>query len=300
MSGRFPPPPRRSDAGKVPHLIDATAVRAAIAASAPVRLLDVRWRLDVPEGRPAYLATHLPGAVYVDLERELARPGHPEEGRLPPPSRDELERSARRWGVNEGDLVIAYDDNDSVAAARAWWLLSARGVDVRVLDGGLRAWVAQGLPIEAGDAQPDRGDIVLSDDEPPTADIETTARAHLDGVVIDVRSAAHYRGLTTGADPASGHIPGAINLPTSTYIREDGTLEPPEVIREILRSSGVDAHAPIVLYCGTGVASAHSALALATAGITASVYAGSWSQWARDRRRAVAVGPTPAGAYQGW
>lgn len=300
MSSRFPATRRGRDAGSVPHLIDATAVSAAIAASASVRLLDVRWRLDVPEGRPSYLAAHLPGAVYVDLERELARPGHPEEGRLPPPSREELERSARRWGVNEGDLVIAYDDNDSVAAARAWWLLSARGVNVGVLDGGLRAWVAQGYPIEAGDVQPHPGDIVLGDSEPLAVDIDETARAHLDGVVIDVRSAAHYRGHATGADPASGHIPGALNVPTSAYIRGDGTLESPEVIREVLRSAGVDVRAPIVLYCGTGVASAHSALALATAGISASVYAGSWSQWARDRRRPVAVGPTPAGAYRGW
>ncbi|WP_336633220.1 MULTISPECIES: sulfurtransferase [unclassified Microbacterium] len=282
------------------HLIDATAVRAAIDASRPVRLLDVRWRLDVPEGRPAYLAAHLPGAVYVDLERDLSRPGHPEEGRLPPPGREQLQRAARRWGIDAGDLVVAYDDNDSVAAARAWWLLRPRGVDIRVLDGGLRAWVAQGYPIAAADVQPSPGDVVLGEDEPPTADIESTARAHISGALIDVRSAAHYRGLAGGSDPVAGHIPGAINLPTSAYIREDGTLEPPEVVRDALHRSGVDPRGPVVLYCGTGVASAHSALALATAGISATVYAGSWSQWARDRRRPVAVGPKPAGAYHGW
>lgn len=107
------------------HVVDAQGLRAALAAEQPVRLLDVRWRLDQPEGRPAYLAAHLPGAVYVDLERELSRVGHPEDGRFPLPGPDALERAARGWGLNDGDLVVAYDDNDGVAASRAWW--SGRG-----------------------------------------------------------------------------------------------------------------------------------------------------------------------------
>lgn len=107
------------------HVVDAQGLRAALAAEQPVRLLDVRWRLDQPEGRPAYLAAHLPGAVYVDLERELSRVGHPEDGRFPLPDPDALERAARGWGLNDGDLVVAYDDNDGVAASRAWW--SGRG-----------------------------------------------------------------------------------------------------------------------------------------------------------------------------
>jgi len=285
----------------MPHLIDVAAAAAALsAADTPVRFLDVRWRLDLPEGRPSYLAAHLPGAVYVDLERELARPGHPEEGRLPLPEPEVLEASARRWGIDDGDLVIAYDDNDSVAAARAWWLLRDHGVDIRVLDGGLRAWVAHGHPVESGDVGPDAGDVHLHGDGPRIVDIDEAARAPLSATLIDVRSAPHYRGSAASADPASGHIPGAINLPATTHIRPDGTLASADEIRHALWSQGIDPDSPVVLYCATGVASAHSALALATAGIPAAVYAGAWSQWARDRRRPVAVGPTPTGAFQGW
>ena len=115
------------------------------ASGAVVRLLDVRWRLDRPEGRPDYLAGHLPGAVYVDLDRELSRRGEPSEGRHPLPATADLQEAAQRWGISPGDAVVVYDDVQSVAAARAWWLLSRSGVsDVRVLDGGLRAWADEG------------------------------------------------------------------------------------------------------------------------------------------------------------
>ncbi|WP_241245748.1 rhodanese-like domain-containing protein [Microbacterium sp. 4R-513] len=101
----------------MPHLISPRDVQAELDSGRTVRFLDVRWRLDAPEGRPAYVTAHLPGAVYVDLERELAKRGYPEEGRYPPPDLPALEQSARRWGIDDGDLVVAYDDNDAVAAA---------------------------------------------------------------------------------------------------------------------------------------------------------------------------------------
>ncbi len=284
----------------MPHLIDVDGLSAALADARPVRLLDVRWRLDVPEGRPAYLAVHLPDAVYVDLERDLARRGHPEEGRLPLPHAEDIERAARRWGIDDGDLVVAYDDNDSVAAARAWWLLRNRGIDIRVLDGGIRAWVARGLPVSAGDHVAEPGGVTLTGRGPRVVGIDDAARAPVDGVLIDVRAPAHYRGTAAGADPAAGHIPGAVNLPTTTFIRDGGALHDAAEVRSILWAHGIDPDGEVVLYCGTGVASAHSALALATAGIDAAVYAGSWSQWARDRRRPVAVGPTPGDAFRGW
>ncbi|WP_460739826.1 sulfurtransferase [Microbacterium neimengense] len=279
-----------------PPVIGPHDLRDALAAARrAVRLLDVRWRLDLPEGRPAYLAGHLPGAVYVDLERELARPGHPEEGRHPLPTLADLERSARAWGVDAGDLVVAYDDNDGVAAARAWWLLRRRGVDVRVLDGGLRAWIGSGGLLEGGDVRPEPGNVRLVDTDPGIASIEAAAGAPQRGALIDARAPQHYRGLAPTADPAAGHIPGAINVPTLAHMQADGRLRPAAEVQRTLADAGVDASAELVVMCGSGIASAHSALALAAAGIDARVFPGGWSRWSRTPGRPIAVGPTPWG-----
>jgi thiosulfate/3-mercaptopyruvate sulfurtransferase len=279
-----------------PPVIDTLDLRSALAAATrPVRLLDVRWRLDLPEGRPAYLAGHLPGAVYVDLERELARPGHPEEGRHPLPALADLERSAQAWGLDAGDLVVAYDDNDGVAAARAWWLLRRRGVDVRVLDGGLRAWIAAGGLLEGGDVRPEPGNVLLADADPGIASIDAVARAPQDGALIDARSPQHYRGNAPTADPAAGHIPGAVNVPTLAHMQADGRLRSAAEVRRTLADAGVDASGELVLTCGSGIAAAHSALALAAAGIEARVFPGGWSRWSRTPGRPIAVGPTPWG-----
>ncbi|MGP3534563.1 sulfurtransferase [Microbacterium sp. RD1] len=284
----------------MPPLLRVEDVAAALSAGTAVRLLDVRWRLDIPEGRPAYVAAHLPGAVYVDLETELAAGGNPAIGRYPLPDAAGLSESARRWGIHPGDLVVAYDDNDGVAAARLWWLLRRRGVDVGVLDGGLRAWVAAGHPIERGDVAPRRGSGELPDADPGTVTIEEAARAPAEGQLVDVRGPDHYRGLTAGAEPAAGHIPGAVNVPTSLHIAADGRMVAPDLIRATFARAGVDLARPIVLYCSVGIASAHSALALAHAGVEARVFPGSWSQWAHAAGRPVAVGPTPSDRFSGW
>jgi thiosulfate/3-mercaptopyruvate sulfurtransferase len=195
---------------------------------------------------------------------------------------------------------VAYDDNDAVSAARAWWLLHGREVDVRVLDGGLRAWVAAGLPVQRGDILPREGRITLAERDPGTATIDDAARAPNDGFLIDVRSPDHYRGLTARADHLSGHIPGAVNIPTVAHIGQNGRLRSPEEIRATILGASVDPDAPIVLYCGTGIASAHSALAFARAGVTTRIYVGSWSQWSFSATRPIAVGPTPWSAVRGW
>ncbi|MEU1971557.1 sulfurtransferase [Microbacterium sp. NPDC019599] len=282
------------------HLITPRELQGEGESGRPLRLLDVRWRLDLPEGRPDYVAGHLPGAVYVDLERELSKRGYPEEGRYPLPDVAALEASVRRWGVREGDLVVAYDDNDAVAAARAWWLLRRRGVRIRVLDGGLRAWVAQGYPLERGDFRPAPGDARLTAADPGAVTTDEAARAPVEGYLIDVRAPEHYRGLAPGLDPVSGHIPGALNIPVIAHITRDGAFRSPDEIRAVLDAFGVDPTRPITLYCGAGISSAHSALAYAEAGIETRIYPGSWSQWARSPRRPVAVGRTPADSLQAW
>lgn len=274
-------------------LITVDSLAEAIESGQSVHLLDVRWRLDEPEGRPAYLTAHLPGAVYVDLERELARPGHPEEGRHPLPSVHDLQRSARRWGVRQEDVVVVYDDNDGVAAARAWWLLRRHGLDVRVLDGGFRAWVAAGHLLERGDRAVTPGDVILRDDPRDTISIDEAALFPATGVLVDVRAPEHYRGSAGGLDPETGHIPGAINIPTVSHISAEGHLRTPDEIRTTLRRFGIDSDRPVALYCGSGIASAHSALAFHVAGVETKIFTGSWSLWSRSPGRPVAVGTAP-------
>lgn len=274
------------------HLQRAAELRAGPA----VRLLDVRWRLDRPEGRPEYVRAHLPGAVYVDLERELADRGQPEDGRHPLPDVADLQRAARAWGLGVGDIVVAYDDNRSVPAARLWWLLSRAGVDARVLDGGIRAWAAERLPLEAGDVLPAEGEIMLDAD--PTSDTLTLSDVEVfaaSGVLLDVRSPEQYSGTRTAADPIGGHIPGAVNLPAMAAVASDGRFQHPDVLRRIFASAGVDAATDVAVYCGSGVAAMHTALALEHAGIRALVYPGSWSQWSNTRGKSVAVGILPSG-----
>ena len=277
-------------------LISPSELTALRASRLPVRVLDVRWRLDRPEGRPEYLAGHLPGAVYVDLDRELARKGEPTEGRHPLPTRDALETAARRWGLNDGDIVIVYDDVQSVAAARAWWLLTRSGVaDVRVLDGGLRAWTDAGLLLETGDVLAARGTIVLRDLAHGIASIDDAAAWPRAGILLDVRAPERYRGLTEPLDPVAGHIPGAVNLPTVAHLHA-GRFRDPDEIRASFAAAGVTEETPVAAYCGSGITAAHTALAGALAGIDVTVFPGSWSEWSHARGRLVATGPTPAGS----
>lgn len=281
------------------HLISVAQLihlqRAAEHDGPAVRLLDVRWRLDRPEGRPEYLRAHLPGAVYVDLERELARRGEPAEGRHPLPSTDDLQRAARGWGLDDADIVVAYDDNKSVPAARLWWLLRRFGVDVRVLDGGIRAWAGEGLPLERGDVLPVPGEITLLGEEDGVIALEQIDQFRGAGVLLDVRTPEQYSGAHTATDPVGGHIPGAVNLPAMATVSNDGRLQQPDVLRRIFATAGVDADTEVAVYCGSGVAAMHTALALEHSGIHALVYPGSWSQWSNTRGQPVAVGILPEG-----
>ena len=274
-------------------LITARELAALLDGGRTARLLDVRWRLDRPDGRPEYLEAHLPGAVYVDLDHELASHGRPEDGRHPLPTRDALESAARRWGLRAGDTVVAYDDAGGLAAARAWWLLSRAGVaDVRVLDGGLSAWTREGLPLEEGDVVPQSGDIVLHDATEGIADIDDAAAWPGRGVLLDVRAAERYRGQVEPLDPIAGHIPGAVNLPISALL-SDGLLRSSDELRAAFEAAGATQDTPVAAYCGSGITAAQAALAGVVAGIDVTVYPGSWSQWSNSPGRPVATGAEP-------
>ena len=265
------------------------------ASAAPVSVLDVRWRLDRPDGRPEYLAGHIPGAVWVDLDRELASHGAPEEGRHPLPSLETLQEGARRWGLDDGDVVVVYDDWNSLAAARAWWLLRRTGVaDVRVLDGGLRAWTDAGLGLETADVVPARGSITLRPLADGVASIDDAARWPARGVLVDSRAPERYRGEVEPLDPAAGHIPGARNLPAAAVL-DGGRFRDADALRAAFADVGATPGTPVAAYCGSGITAAHTALAGELAGIEVSVYPGSWSAWSNTAGRPVATGAEPGG-----
>jgi thiosulfate/3-mercaptopyruvate sulfurtransferase len=277
----------------MPHLI-APGELAALTGEPSVRILDVRWRLDRPDGRPDYAAGHVPGAVFVDLGAELSREGRADEGRHPLPTREALEAAARRWGIRRGDTVIVYDDWNSVSAARAWWLLRGSGVtDVRVLDGGIRAWAAAGLPLEPGEVVPPPGDVALTELAAPVASIDDAGAWSQRGVLIDARAPERFRGDTEPIDPVAGHIPGARNLPASALL-DDGRFRDPVALAAEFAGVGATRGVPVAAYCGSGVTAAHTALAGAVAGIEVTVYPGSWSAWSNTPGRPVATGDEPA------
>jgi len=272
-------------------LIDATELADLRRTGAAVVVLDVRWRLGGPSGREAYRAGHVPGAVFVDLDRELAAPPSPQEGRHPLPAIADLQAAARRWGLTGEELVVAYDDDRDLAASRAWWLLRWAGLeDVRLLDGGLAAWAAAGGELEPGDVTPEPGTVTLSPGHLPTIAIDEVPAAAAHGVLLDARAAERYRGEIEPIDPQAGHVPGAVSAPTTGNLDADGRFLPPDALRERFRTVGVDGTRPVAVYCGSGVTAAHQIAALALAGVDAALYPGSWSQWSADETRPVAVG----------
>ncbi|MCU1473637.1 sulfurtransferase [Amnibacterium sp.] len=254
-------------------------------------VLDVRWRLDAPDGRPAFREAHVPGAVFVDLETELAAPPSAAEGRHPLPDSAGLQAAARRWGIGDGDLVVAYDDLGGMSAARAWWLLADAGVDVRLLDGGLAAWRAAGRPVESGDRMPRPGAVVLTPGRLPVVD--RVALEPFDGVLLDARAGERYRGDAEPIDPLAGHIPGAVSAPAAGNLGPDGRFLAPDALRRRFEALGVRAGAPVATYCGSGVTAAHEVVALVRAGFTPALYPGSWSQWSNRPGAPVATGPDP-------
>ncbi len=259
-------------------LITAAELADALASETPPVVLDVRWKLGGPPGHGEYLAGHIPGAVYVDLDDELAAHGEPTDGRHPLPTIEDLERSARRWGIDPGDTVVVYDGEGNLAAARAWWLLRWAGLpEVRILDGALPAWTRVGLALATDDAAPEPGTVTLQAGALPTL---TVADVQLfDGVLLDARAPERYRGETEPVDPKAGHIPGAVNVPTGGNLDATGPFLPAEELRARFRDAGADGSAAIGVYCGSGVTAAHQLAALAIAGLDATLYPGSWSQW---------------------
>ncbi|PZU44193.1 MAG: sulfurtransferase [Microbacterium sp.] len=272
-------------------LVTAAELDALLGSDRPPVVLDVRWRLGGPHGESAYLMGHIPGAVFVDLEADLAGHGAPTDGRHPLPTAAAFQAAARRWGIDDGDTVVVYDDWQGFGAARAWWMLRDAGVDARVLDGGLGAWRAAGLALEAGPAEPDPGTATLHPGRMPQLTIDEAAALAREGVLLDARAGERYRGESEPIDPRAGHIPGAISAPTTENLTADGLLRGADELRARFAELGATPAASVGVYCGSGVSAAQQVLALVVAGIDAALYPGSWSQWSNHPDRPVATGP---------
>jgi thiosulfate/3-mercaptopyruvate sulfurtransferase len=274
-------------------LVDAATLAAEIDAGRPPVLLDVRWRLGGPPGIDSYRAGHLPGAVFVDLDRDLSAPPGP-AGRHPMPSAGAFQAAMRRAGVSDGQPVVAYDDGDALPAARAWWLLRYFGHgQVRVLDGGFRAWQAAGLPVTTAVPAARSGGFSARPGQLPVLDAAGAAALARSGVLLDVRAGERYRGETEPVDPVAGHIPGALNAPAAGNFGAGGTFRSPAELHERFAALGAAGGRQVGAYCGSGVTAAQAVLALAIAGIPASMYPGSWSNWVADPARPVATGADP-------
>ncbi|MET7800949.1 sulfurtransferase [Streptomyces decoyicus] len=275
-------------------IITATELASELAQPTAPVLLDVRYQLGGPPGRPVYEAGHVPGAVYVDLESALASPPGP-GGRHPLPDLDVFTDAMRAAGVRAGRPVVAYDGGQGWAAARAWWLLRWTGhPDVRVLDGGLAAWQASGGELSVDQPVPRAGDFTPVPGGLPLLRADDAAALARRGVLLDARAAERYRGEIEPIDKVAGHIPGAVSAPTTENVVEGGTVfrDAPELAKRFA-SLGATADVEVGVYCGSGVSAAHQVLALAVAGVPAALYVGSWSEWSADPSRPVATGPHP-------
>ena len=267
-----------------------------------ITLLDVRWRLGGPPGRELYDAAHIPGAAFVDLDKDLAGPPGA-GGRHPLPATADFERAMRRAGVRDTRPVVVYDDADSTAAARAWWLLRYFGhPSVRVLDGGFRAWTAGGYPVvSTGQERPviAPGRFTARPGQLGLLDADGAASVARSGLLLDARAGERYRGETEHVDPVAGHIPGAVSAPTAENVNPDGTFRPAADLAARFAALGASGDRPVAAYCGSGVTAAHEVLALTLAGVPAALYVGSWSNWITDPARPVATGPSPGSRGHG-
>ncbi|GAA3225708.1 sulfurtransferase [Nonomuraea helvata] len=265
---------------------------AALDALDDVTVLDVRWRLGGPPGVEFYHEGHIPGAVYCDLDRDLAAPPGA-GGRHPLPEAGAFQSAMRRLGVSNGRPVVVYDDTASTVAARAWWALRYFGhQDVRVLDGGLPAWTEAGLPTtkDVPASGLTEGDFTARPGGMPALTADEAAALATEGVLLDARAAERYRGEVEPVDPVAGHVPGAVSAPTTENVGPDGRFLAPAALRDRFTGLGVGEGVPAGAYCGSGVTAAHEVLALEVAGLPAALYVGSWSNWVADPTRPVATG----------
>jgi thiosulfate/3-mercaptopyruvate sulfurtransferase len=272
-----------------------TSELASLLGTPGLIIADCRFDLaNADAGRAAYMAGHIPGAVFASMEHDLAAPRSPGTGRHPLPSPGEFAGVLGRWGFTAASRVVAYDQAGGAGAARLWWMLRARGhAPVQVLDGGWAAWVADGGAVSTAvpAITPTRVPELEFGGIVGTAEV-AAGLARRDMALVDARAPERFSGRSETVDPVAGHVPGALNHPYADNLdAQQRWLAPAELRRRWAPRFAEAANRPMVMMCGSGVTACHNLLALELAGHHgARLYAGSWSEWITDPARPVATG----------
>jgi thiosulfate/3-mercaptopyruvate sulfurtransferase len=244
---------------------------------------DVRWYLDGRSGWDAYASGHLPGALFVDLDRRLARPAAPAEGRHPLPEPETFADGMAQLGIGDDDTVVAYDDAGGAIAARLVWMLRVTGHEAALLDGGIGGYRG---PLDRD--VPERSRARFTPRPWPRERLATMDdAADPANFTVDARDAERFRGEHEPVDPRPGHIPGARNVPAREHLDADKRLLPAAELRAHFEAAGVAEDTSVISYCGSGVTACHNLLVLEHAGFPPGrLYPGSWSQWSNSDRPA--------------
>jgi len=262
-------------------------------------VVDCRFDLSDPErGRAEWLAGHIPGAVYGNLDQDLAAPVEAHTGRHPLPSPGHFSEFLASTGWSGNQLLVAYDEQSNAIAARLWWMMRYFGQRAALLDGGLAAWIDAGLPLEAGARAAQPADVKKLGPGPGmtvTAEMIGDRTGTGECLVLDARARERYSGEVENLDTKAGHIPGAINRPFGENLDDSGHFRKPDQLRAEFRELlGPLSPETVVHSCGSGVTACHNLFSMELAGLSGSrLYPGSWSEWIRDPARPVSTGNDP-------